>query len=271
MSTPTPRPKSPRSAGILLHPTSLPGPFGIGDLGPSAYTWVDALARTGQTWWQILPLGPTGFGDSPYQCFSAFAGNPYLVSPQALVKDGLLKESDLQGVNFPADRVDYGPVIQFKNHVLFLAWENFRAKPNSPLRPAFDEFCAMHAGWLDDFALFMALKDAHGGKSWLEWPAEARLRQPQALARARYEQDAAIGLHRFRQFLFFRQWGELKRYAHDRGIRLMGDVPIFVSSDSADVWANPDLFSPPPASSGVIRSTTGRRSSVPAMPGGSPG
>src|SRR5262249_34615344 len=135
------KPPSPRSAGILLHPTSLPGPFGIGDLGPAAHQWIDALARARQTWWQILPLGPTGFGDSPYQCFSAFAGNPNLVSPELLVRDGLLKDTDLMGSHFPADRVDYGPVIQFKNHILHRAWDTFRGKSSGPLRSAFEDFC----------------------------------------------------------------------------------------------------------------------------------
>jgi 4-alpha-glucanotransferase len=242
MSTATSIPKAARSAGILLHPTSLPGPYGIGDLGPAAYHWIDVLARTGQTWWQILPLGPTGFGDSPYQCFSAFAGNPNLVSPELLARDGLLHGGDLAGIHFPVDHVDFGPVIQFKNRILARAWENFRAQTHPQLRHAFEEFCGKHASWLDDYALFMALKDAHAGKSWLDWPADIRQRQALAMSRARYDLDAAIGLHRFRQFLFFRQWADVKRHAHERGVRLMGDVPIFVSSDSADVWANPDLF-----------------------------
>jgi 4-alpha-glucanotransferase len=220
----------------------LPGPFGIGDLGPAAYQWVDALTRARQTWWQILPLGPTGFGDSPYQSFSAFAGNPNLVSPELLVRDGLLKDADLTGIHFPADRVDYGPVIQFKNHILHRAWDNFRGKSSGPLRSAFEEFCARQAGWLDDYALFMALKDANAGKSWHDWPAELRRRQPAALARARYELDGALGLHKFRQFLFFRQWNDVRRHCRERGIKLIGDVPIFVASDSADVWANPDIF-----------------------------
>jgi 4-alpha-glucanotransferase len=139
--------KSNRSAGILFHPTSLPGPYGIGDLGPAAFAWIDALARAGQTWWQVLPLGPTGFGDSPYQSFSAFAGNPYLVSPDFLVRDGLIKRSDLDSVSFPPDRVDFGPVITFKSHLHERAWENFRAGAGSSLRSAFETFCTQHAAW----------------------------------------------------------------------------------------------------------------------------
>jgi 4-alpha-glucanotransferase len=189
-----------------------------------------------------LPLGPTGYGDSPYQCFSAFAGNPLLVSPQKLMEEGLLKPSDLPAAAFPAERVDYGPVIQFKNEVLRRAWDNFRSGAAPPLRPALEEFTARQSGWLDDFALFMALKDAHGGASWLEWPASLVRREPAALALARRDLADRADLHRFRQFLFFRQWRDLKRHANDRQVRLIGDVPIFVSSDSADVWANPQLF-----------------------------
>jgi 4-alpha-glucanotransferase len=231
-----------RGAGILLHPTSLPGPYGIGDVGPAAYAWVDALARAGQMWWQVLPLGPTGYADSPYQCFSAFAGNPYLVSPDALVHDGLVRAAELPGIQFSAEQVDYGPVIEFKVWLLKLAWENFKGGAGAGLRPAFDLFCEAAAPWLDDFAQFMAFKDAHGGVSWLEWePALAR-RQPRALKAARARQAEAIEQHKFRQFLFWRQWRALKAYANGRGVRLIGDVPIFVSIDSADVWANPGLF-----------------------------
>ncbi len=230
-----------RSCGILLHPTSLPGPYGIGDLGPAARAWVDALARARQKWWQILPLGPTGYGDSPYQSFSAFAGNPYLVSPEALVHHGLLDAGDLAGVRLPADRVEYGTVIQFKLRVLSRAWENFQAGRAPGLRPAFDSFQHDNAGWLEDYALFMALKDAHD-RSWFDWPAEIRVRQAGALARARQEQAAACARHKFHQFLFFHQWRDLKQYAQGKGLGIIGDVPIFVAGDSADVWANPHLF-----------------------------
>jgi 4-alpha-glucanotransferase len=235
-------PQSKRTAGILLHPTSLPGPYGIGDLGPAAHAWVDALARAGQTWWQILPLGPTGYADSPYQCFSAFAGNPYLISPDLLIQEGLLHVDDLTGAQFPADRVDYGPVIEFKRRLLTRAWQNFQSGAAVGLRSPFEDFRARQPDWLDNFGLFMALKEAHGGVSWIEWPDEYIERRPKALARAKSELAGAIGRHQFGQFLFFRQWRELKAYANDRGLRLIGDIPIFVSGDSADVWSHPDLF-----------------------------
>lgn len=231
-----------RSAGILLHPTSLPGPYGIGDLGPAAYAWIDCLVHARQKWWQILPLGPTGYGDSPYQCFSAFAGNPFLVSPQFLVQDGLLNPADLDEVRFPADYVDYGPVITFKNRLMVRAWEHFQAGRGQGLRGAFDSFCAQHAGWLDDYSLFMALKDSQGGRSWLEWSADLRQREATSLALARAELAGPIGSHKFRQFLFFRQWQSVRSYAAERGIRIIGDIPIFVSSDSADVWANSQFY-----------------------------
>jgi 4-alpha-glucanotransferase len=234
--------KSNRSAGILLHPTSLPGPYGIGDLGPAAYAWVDALARAGQSWWQVLPLGPTGYGDSPYQSFSAFAGNPTLISPDLLLRDGLIRQADLANVRFPAGQVDYGNVIPFKAWVTERAWQTFRSGGAAHLQRAFEDFGARHGHWLEDYALFMALKEAHNGKSWLEWPAELTLRDRDALARARQTHADTVGQHQFRQFLFFRQWADLKSYAHERGVRLIGDQPIFVSIDSADVWHNPDLF-----------------------------
>jgi 4-alpha-glucanotransferase len=231
-----------RSSGVLLHPSSLPGPYGIGDLGPAAIAWVDALVRAKQTWWQILPLGPTGYEDSPYQCFSAFAGNPNLISPDLLVADGLLKKADLAGRAFQEGAVDYGAVIAFKLSLLKEAWRTFNAGAGPSLRLPFEKFCRENARWLEEFALFMALKDSHSGASWQEWPRELRLRRPQALESARRQLADAIGSHKFRQFLFFRQWRELKTYAQAKGIRLIGDVPIFVASDSVDVWANPDLF-----------------------------
>jgi 4-alpha-glucanotransferase len=232
-----------RSSGILLHPTSLPGPYGIGDLGPAAFDWVDALVRAKQSWWQILPLGPTGYEDSPYQCFSAFAGNPNLVSPELLVEDGLLREEDVvAGLSFPEDSVDYGAVIAFKTRIVNAAWRNFRSGSVALLRPLFERFCRENARWLDDFGLFMALKDSHRGVGWQEWPRDLRLRRPPALEAARQQFSDAIGSHKFRQFLFFSQWRRLKIYAHEKGIRLIGDVPIFAASDSVDVWANPGLF-----------------------------
>ncbi len=236
------KPPRTRYAGILLHPTSLPGPFGIGDLGPTSYHWVDWLVGAKQSCWQVLPLGPTGYGDSPYQAFSAFAGNPGLVSPELLQRDGLLNGDDLANARFPADRVDFGPVGEFKARLLARAYDNYQTGKAPALRPLFDEFTACEAHWLDDYALFMALKDAHGGKSWVEWPAELLKREPRALEHARRQLGPGVGLHQFRQFLFWRQWCDLKRYANERGIKLIGDVPIFVSGDSSDVWANPKLF-----------------------------
>jgi 4-alpha-glucanotransferase len=232
-----------RSAGVLLHPTCLPGPFGIGDLGPAAFEWIDMLAAAGQTWWQILPLGPTGYGDSPYQCFSAFAGNPYLVSPELLVREGLLSEDDVPEPRFPAAHVDYGPVIQYKQGLLECAWENFRAgKGEESLRSEFEDWCSKQASWLDDYALFMALKDAHEGAAWLTWSTDLVLRKPSALAKARRTCFDSIGRQKFAQFLFARQWSGVREYLRSKGMKVIGDVPIFVSIDSADVWANPNLF-----------------------------
>jgi 4-alpha-glucanotransferase len=233
---------SPRASGLLLHPTSLPGPYGIGDLGPAAYAWVDTLVRAGQKWWQVLPLGPTGYGDSPYQCFSAFAGNPYLVSPESLVQDGLIAASDLANLHFPEDRVDFGPVIQFKVALLGRAWERFKAGAATALKPELEDFCDEAGEWLDDFALFMALKDAHGGASWLSWELPLVRRDPQALDEARARLSDGIRQHQFRQFLFFKAWRALKAHANTQGVRLIGDIPIFVAIDSADVWAHPQIF-----------------------------
>lgn len=231
-----------RSAGVLLHPTSLPGPYGIGDLGPAAYAFVEGLASARLQWWQVLPLGPTGFGDSPYQCFSAFAGNPYLVSPEFLVRDGLVRNEDVTNHRFAEGWVDYGPVIQFKQALLARAWDNFRAGMGAALRTEFEQFCFEQSAWLDDYALFMALKDAHGGKDWFNWEAGLVLRDPEALERARRDLSESVGRHQFSQFLFFRQWSQLRQYARSKNVRMIGDVPIFVSIDSADVWSNPDLF-----------------------------
>jgi 4-alpha-glucanotransferase len=242
VATPKEAPQRVRSAGILLHPTSLPGPYGIGDLGEEAYRWIDGLVGAGQTWWQILPLAPTGYGDSPYQAFSAFAGNVYLLSPDTLVQDGLLRHADVGGHHGSEDRVDYGSVILFKLGLLSRAWENFRGGAAAGLRQPFDEFCSRESSWLDDFALFMALKGAHGGASWQSWPRDQLLRRPEALERARRELDGLVGMQKFGQFLFSRQWSALKGYANGKGVRLVGDVPIFISGDSADVWANPQLF-----------------------------
>jgi len=231
-----------RASGILLHPTSLPGPYGIGDLGPAAHAWVDQLVRAGQKWWQVLPLGPTGYGDSPYQSLSALAGNPLLISPECLVEDGLLDRADLAGTDFPPDSVDFGRVIPWKNQLLDRAWTNYQAGRGTGLWADHDVFCTAQGHWLEEFCLFLALKDRHGGASWLTWPMPIRRREPAALRDARQSLAAAADRHRFVQFLFFRQWAQVRSHANQRGLKLIGDVPIFVSSDSADVWAHPELF-----------------------------
>lgn len=235
--------KFPRCSGILLHVTSLPGRFGIGDLGPCAYEFADFLSAAGQKLWQVLPLNPTGYGDSPYQCFSAFAGNPVLLSVEQLQDQGLLHASDLQQAPvFPENFVDYGPVIEFKMGVLRRAAQNFFSDAARPERAAFDEFCQSVASWLDDYALFMACKDAHHGVMWTLWDSPIRRRDPQAVLLWSKKLSAEILAHKFWQFEFFRQWKRLKDYAAIRGIRFMGDIPIYVAHDSADVWAHPELF-----------------------------
>lgn len=231
-----------RSSGILLHPSSLPGPFGIGDLGPQAYRFVDWLSSTGCKLWQVLPLGPTGYGDSPYQCFSAFAGNPYLLSPDDLLADGLLTQADLDSLrDLPASHVDFGQLIPRKLALLQKAFDAFQASPET-LRSAFDYFCAENASWLEDYTLFMALKEANGGGAWSGWDEPLRSRKKTALRKAQKELAETIQRHAFYQFLFFRQWDRLRKYANERGIQIIGDIPIFVANDSADVWAHPDLF-----------------------------
>lgn len=232
----------PRSSGLLLHPTSLPGPFGVGDLGPAASAFVDALARARQGWWQLLPLGPTGYGDSPYQCFSAFAGNPILISPERLVEDGLLAPADLPASPRPEGRVEFEQVIPAKERLLQRAFERFQAGAAPTLRHELEAFGRAEAAWLDDYALFMALKAAHGGVAWTGWDPALVSRQPSALAAARARLAPAVELHRFAQFLFFRQWKALQAHARTRGVRLIGDAPIFAAHDSADVWARAHLF-----------------------------
>lgn len=232
-----------RQAGILLHPTSLPGPDGIGDLGPAVYQWVDSIKKAGFTLWQVLPLGPTGYGDSPYQCFSAFAGNPYLVSPALLLDEGLLHRDDLaERPSFPVDRVDYGLAIQWKNKLLHTAYNRFCRIHPPLLTDEFNEFQVKEKEWLNDFSLFMAIKESMGGRSWNEWPKGLRKRRPDDLAAFTNEFSDEIQYHQFRQFLFFRQWNQVHTYVNETGIKIIGDIPLFVAYDSADVWANPDLF-----------------------------
>ena len=232
-----------RVSGILLHPTSLPGPYGIGDLGPQAHRFVDFVADSGANLWQVLPLGPTGYGDSPYQCFSAFAGNPYLISPDELIADGLLEPGDLADrPEFPTAKVDFGRLIPWKLAILEKAFEKFDTLSNPGLREALANFRAQNAAWVDDYALFMSLKEANGGGAWDGWPKALRQREEKELAKARKAYADRIARHIFYQFLFFRQWWALKAHANQRGIQIVGDVPIFVAYDSADVWSHPELF-----------------------------
>ena len=229
-----------RSSGILLHVTSLPSPYGIGDLGPSAYSWIDRLHDAGQGWWQALPLGPTGYGNSPYQSLSSFAGNGMLLSPEFLISDGLLTPSDCAS-HFPSDRVDYASVIPFKEKLLEKVRTNFHAC-RIDLRTAFQEFCATQGTWLEDYALFRALKNKFNRSYYLEWPAELVQRKPAALAAARRELANEMEQICLAQFLLRRQADRLKEYAHAKGVSLIGDLPFFVSPDSSDVWANPEFF-----------------------------
>jgi 4-alpha-glucanotransferase len=261
-----------RAGGVLLHPSSLPSPYGIGDLGPQAYRFVNWLASTGCKLWQVLPLGPTGYGDSPYQCFSAFAGNPYLISFDLLVEDELLTREDLLEMpNFDESRVEFGQLIPWKLGLLEKAFSRFSALLRQPaeqlkhevreeetpegekvrvhvlnkarlLLDGFDDFRAENASWLDDFALFMSLKEANGGGAWSEWPEALRKREPVAIEQARQNHAEAILRHSFYQFLFFSQWHDLRMFAEAQDITIIGDIPIFIAYDSADAWANPELF-----------------------------
>ena len=225
-----------------MHLTSLPGKFGIGDLGPQAHRFIDLLAEARQSWWQILPLGPPGAGGSPYQCYSAFAGNPDLLSPQVMLRDGLLSRGDIAGKSFSAGRADLEEASRFKSTLLAAAWDRFQADTRHALHGEFATFRETESAWLDDFALFMALREAHNGDEWNRWPRDVRIRKTSALRDARRALGGAIDRHRFRQFLFFRQLDLLRAHARERGVQLIGDLPIFVSGDSADVWANPQLF-----------------------------
>ncbi len=241
-----------RSSGILLHPTSFDGPHGIGDLGESAYRFIDFLVKGKQSIWQILPLGPTGYGDSPYASFSSFAGNPFLINLDKLVTVGDLSAVDLEDVpDFPVDSVDYGWIINWKVPLLEKAARNFLA--NAGVRQTdFKNFCTQNAAWLDDFALFMAVKQDYDKKAqeadvfgamWSNyWDEDIRLRKPKAVAQWQKEKADAIALQKVLQYYFFQQWTAVKRYANEKGIQIMGDIPIFVAPDSVDVWANRELF-----------------------------
>jgi len=231
-----------RYSGVLAHPTSLPGPHGIGDLGQGTFDFLDWLALAKQTRWQILPLTPPGYGDSPYQSYSAFAGNPLLISLDRLRDDGLLNDTELKHGAFPTEQVDFSAVTTFKTERLRRAAERFHTGQGQALRAGYERFVVEQAGWLDDYTLFMALKDAHGGGHWTDWPEPERLRESAALDAARTRLATEIGIISFIQYVFYRQWAAVHERARQLGISIIGDIPIFVSADSADVWANAEGF-----------------------------
>jgi len=232
-----------RASGILLHPTSFPSRFGIGDLGSEAYKFVDFLKESGQQLWQVLPLGPTGFGNSPYLCYSAMAGNPLLISPEKLRDYGLLTDEDLETFpEFPTDKVDYDGVREAKSSLLKKACQNFKDNASEEEKAVYEEFCATKGFWLNDYALFMAIKDAREGASWHTWDEAIARRQTAALDEWQQRLTDEIYYHKYLQFEFFRQWGDLKTYANDNGVQIFGDLAIYVAHDSADVWANPSIF-----------------------------
>jgi len=237
----SPFPPGYRASGLLLHATSLPAPYGIGDVGPGTYAWIDRLHDAGQGWWQALPLGPTGYGDSPYSCLSSFAGNGLLISPEFLIEDGLLRVDDCKGA-FSPSTIDYDVVIPYKHRLLKVAWSRFHAGAGKDLIPAFQEFCHSRAAWLEDYALYRALKEKFKSTSYLDWPLELIRREPSALAKARKALPDEIDQVRLAQFLLNRQAKRIKEYARAKDVRLIGDLPFFVSLDSSDVWANPELF-----------------------------
>jgi 4-alpha-glucanotransferase len=232
-----------RKSGILLHPTSLPGRFGIGDLGKEAYRFADLLIQTGQRLWQVLPLGPTGYGSSPYQCLSSRAGNHLLISPERLFEEGLLNHSDLNDLPlFHDDSVNYNAVINFKNRILRKSFESFKKGTKKAQQDAFNDFCSRNASWLELYSSYMAIKDAHGLISWNEWDDDIKWRKPEAIKiwNARLSDD--ILYYHYLQYQFFKQWSELKQYCNIHGIHFIGDIPIFISLDSAEVWVNPEMF-----------------------------
>jgi 4-alpha-glucanotransferase len=232
-----------RSSGIILHPSSLPGPDGIGDFGPEAYHFVDYISSAGFGLWQVLPLGPTGYGDSPYQCFSAFAGNPYLISPVLLMDEGLLTVDDLYDrPKFDEDHVDFGPVINWKIKIVQRAQKRFQKSASKAMRTDYAQFIEQHNYWLDDYVTFMAIKETMNGASWGTWPAPLRDRDIAALSTFKAMHTEIMAGHQFQQFVFTRQWNQLREYAHQNNIQIIGDAPIFVAYDSADAWSKRDLF-----------------------------
>jgi 4-alpha-glucanotransferase len=233
----------PRSSGVLLHPTSLPGPHGVGDFGPEAYRFVEFLHSAGQKLWQVLPLNPTGYADSPFQCFSASAGNPLLISLDRLVGQDLLPRNGFGSIPiFPLDTVDYGAVIRFKMPLLKTAATNFFASASAEDRRRFEGFCQANVAWLDDFSLFMAVKEAHNLEAWTRWPSEIAARGTESMERWSAKLASSIDFQKFFQYEFFRQWQELRAYGRERNISIVGDVPIYVAHDSADVWSNRQFF-----------------------------
>lgn len=232
-----------RSSGVLMHITSLPGPYGIGEIGPQAQRYVEWLADSGQKWWQLLPIGPTGYGDSPYQSFSTFAGNALLISFDSLKADGLLSDEDLSDFpDFGEARVDFGPVIWARNRVLDRVCASFKQKASVAIQQAFDVFCSKESSWLDNYSTFMALKDHFAGQPWYEWPSALKRHKQDAIDLLMPEIEGTVMRHRILQFLFYRQWDALRAVCEQRGVKLMGDIPIFVAPDSSDVWANAELF-----------------------------
>jgi 4-alpha-glucanotransferase len=232
-----------RTSGILLHPTSLPGRLGIGDLGKEAYQFADFLAETGQRLWQILPLGPTGYGNSPYQCLSVFAGNPLLISLERLVEDGLLDPADLGDIpSFPENKVDYDAVIAFRLSLLEKSFESFVKRAALEERQEFEAFCQRNSSWLETYCLFMALKDVHDLAAWNTWEEDIRKRHPKSIEHWNTQLNREIRHQKYQQYQFFKQWSELKKYCNERGIRFIGDMPIFIALDSAEVWSHPEMF-----------------------------
>lgn len=231
-----------RSSGVLLHPSSLPGRFGIGSLGKESFAFIDFLVESKQTYWQLLPLGPTGYGDSPYQCFSSLAGNPNLIDLDTMVSDGYLKPEDLMDIPaFPEDQVDYSWVQFYKKQKLQTAFTRFRNNSREDF-PTYEDFIRANSFWLDDYALFTAIKQHHNQVSWVDWASEYRNRDEAKLKEFMRTHRDEIEYEKYIQFLFFDQWNRVKQYANSRGVQIIGDIPIYVSFDSVEAWTRPDIF-----------------------------